>query len=75
MWILRYTYCIFQGHAFVDIVTDKKPYQYCLHCGKVEYFQNHKRIRKDHDLNPGRLIFSEITETDTLAQHTKRSPR
>ncbi len=43
MWILRYVYCIFQGHAFVDIVTDHRPYQYCLHCGKIS-----DRIDCDH---------------------------
>jgi hypothetical protein len=36
MWIFRYTYCLFQGHAFVDITTPQKPYKYCLHCGKVQ---------------------------------------
>jgi hypothetical protein len=35
MWIFRYTYCMFQGHAFMDIVTDRQPYRYCLHCGKI----------------------------------------
>jgi len=35
MWIFRYTYCLFQGHAFVDIKTSRDPYRYCLHCGKI----------------------------------------
>jgi hypothetical protein len=41
MWIFRYTYCVIQGHAFVDIVTDRQPYQYCLHCGKIEGREYH----------------------------------
>lgn len=36
MWIFRYTYCLFRGHAFVDITSAERPYQYCLHCGKVK---------------------------------------
>jgi hypothetical protein len=36
MWIFRFTYCLIQGHAFVDITHTAKPYQYCLHCGKVQ---------------------------------------
>jgi hypothetical protein len=36
MWILRFTYCLFAGHAFIDITNTKQPYQYCLHCGKVK---------------------------------------
>jgi hypothetical protein len=36
MWIFRFTYCFFQGHAFVDVTTTERPYQYCLHCGKVK---------------------------------------
>lgn len=35
MWIHRYLYCMFQGHAFIDITTNRNPYQYCLHCGKI----------------------------------------
>ena len=36
MWIFRFTYCLFQGHAYVDITSATRPYQYCLHCGKVQ---------------------------------------
>jgi hypothetical protein len=36
MWIFRYTYCLFQGHAFIDITQTSRPYQYCLHCGKIK---------------------------------------
>ena len=36
MWIFRFTYCLFQGHAFVDITNTKRPYQYCLHCGTIK---------------------------------------
>jgi hypothetical protein len=36
MWIYRYTYCLIQQHAFVDITTSDRPYQYCLRCGKVK---------------------------------------
>jgi hypothetical protein len=36
MWIFRFTYCLFQGHAFVDIPSTNRPYQYCLHCGHVK---------------------------------------
>ena len=35
MWIYRFTYCLFQGHAFVDITATRHPYRYCLHCGKM----------------------------------------
>jgi hypothetical protein len=35
MLIFRYIYCIFQGHAFVEITTTRRPYRYCLHCGKI----------------------------------------
>jgi hypothetical protein len=36
MWIFRFTYCLIQGHAFVDIPSSDRPYQYCLHCGKMK---------------------------------------
>jgi hypothetical protein len=37
MSIFRIIYCIFEGHAYVDVVTTpRQPYQYCLHCGKVK---------------------------------------
>jgi hypothetical protein len=36
MWIFRFMYCIFQGHAFIDITNSVHPYQYCMHCGKVK---------------------------------------
>ncbi len=36
MWIFRFTYCLFQGHAFVDITSTDRPYKYCLHCGHVK---------------------------------------
>ncbi len=36
MWIFRYTYCLFAGHAYVDITNGPRPYQYCLHCGKMK---------------------------------------
>jgi hypothetical protein len=36
MWIYRYTYCLWQKHAYVDITTSEQPYQYCLRCGKVK---------------------------------------
>ena len=36
MWIYRYTYCLIQQHAYVDITTSDRPYQYCLRCGKVK---------------------------------------
>ena len=36
MWIYRFTYCLFQGHSFVDITSSARPYQYCLRCGKVK---------------------------------------
>ena len=36
MWIFRYTYCLLQGHAFVEITSTNRPYKYCLHCGKME---------------------------------------
>jgi hypothetical protein len=35
MWILRFIYCLLQGHAFIDVTTTNQPYRYCLHCGKV----------------------------------------
>jgi hypothetical protein len=35
MWIFRYTYCLLEGHAFVDITATRHPYKYCLHCGKI----------------------------------------
>jgi hypothetical protein len=36
MWILRFFYCLFEGHAFVDITTAERPYQFCLRCGKIK---------------------------------------
>jgi len=36
MWIFRFTYCLFQGHAFVDVSSTDRPYQCCLHCGQVK---------------------------------------
>jgi hypothetical protein len=36
MLIFRYIYCIFQGHAYVDITSTHRPYKYCLHCGKIQ---------------------------------------
>jgi hypothetical protein len=36
MWIMRYFYCLFEGHAFVDVTTAKRPYQFCLRCGKIK---------------------------------------
>jgi len=36
MWIYRYTYCLIQQHAYVDITTLDRPYRYCLRCGKVK---------------------------------------
>ena len=46
MWIFRFTYCLFQGHAFLDITNTSRPYQYCLHCGKVKeppaFLKSHK---------------------------------
>jgi hypothetical protein len=36
MWIYRFTYCLFQGHSFIDITSSIRPYQYCLRCGKVK---------------------------------------
>ncbi len=36
MWILSIIYCFIHGHAFLDITTDKRPYQYCIRCGKVK---------------------------------------
>ncbi len=47
MWIFRFTYCIFRGHAFVDIPKTDRPYQYCLHCGKVK---EPAAIQKRHTL-------------------------
>jgi hypothetical protein len=36
MGIFRFIYCLFNGHAYIDIVDDRRPYQYCLRCGKIE---------------------------------------
>jgi hypothetical protein len=36
MWIYRYIYCPFHGHAYIDITPTTRPYQYCLHCGKIK---------------------------------------
>ena len=36
MWIFRFTYCLFRGHSFIDITSSRKPYKYCLHCGKIQ---------------------------------------
>jgi hypothetical protein len=36
MFIFRYIYCAFQGHAFVEITSTRQPYKYCLHCGKMQ---------------------------------------
>jgi hypothetical protein len=36
VWILRFTYCLLQGHAYIDVTATPQPYRYCLHCGKVE---------------------------------------
>lgn len=37
MWIFRYTYCLFKGHAYVDVINiPRHPYKYCLRCGKVK---------------------------------------
>jgi hypothetical protein len=36
MWIFRFLYCFFEGHAFMDITTTQKPYKYCFRCGKVK---------------------------------------
>jgi hypothetical protein len=35
MCILRFTYCLLQGHAYIDVTATPQPYRYCLHCGKV----------------------------------------
>jgi hypothetical protein len=48
MWIFRYTYCLFQGHAFVDITQTRRPYQYCLHCGKIK---EPAAVLKNHELH------------------------
>jgi|WetSurMetagenome_2_1015567.scaffolds.fasta_scaffold450406_2 hypothetical protein len=36
MWILRSIFCLFQGHTYIDITPTARPYQYCLHCGKIK---------------------------------------
>jgi hypothetical protein len=48
MWIFRYTYCLLQGHAFVDITQTRRPYQYCLHCGKIKEPQAFLKNRELH---------------------------
>ncbi len=36
MWITRFVGCYLKGHAFVDITRGRRPYQLCLHCGKIK---------------------------------------
>ena len=36
MWIFKYLTCLMYSHSFVGITWKGLPYQYCLHCGKVE---------------------------------------
>jgi hypothetical protein len=36
MWIVRFTYCLFRKHAFIDITSSRRPYQYCMRCGYVK---------------------------------------
>jgi hypothetical protein len=36
MWIISHIFCLFEGHAFIDITHTTKPYQYCLRCGKIK---------------------------------------
>jgi hypothetical protein len=36
MWIFRYTYCLFNGHAYIDITSTQRSYRYCLHCGDIK---------------------------------------
>jgi hypothetical protein len=35
MWIYRFVYFLFQGHAYIDINSIQRPYRYCLHCGEI----------------------------------------
>jgi hypothetical protein len=51
MWIFRFTYCLFQGHAFVDINNTHKAYQYCLHCGKVQEPEAFLKCQHSHSAN------------------------
>ena len=55
MWIFRYTWCLFRGHAFVDITSTMHPYRYCLHCGKVK--------------EPAVILRSRTVQTSTLHIH------
>jgi hypothetical protein len=36
MWIFRFTYCLFNGHSFIEITKLQGNYHYCLHCGKTK---------------------------------------
>ncbi len=36
MWIMRFLYCLVEGHALIDVTTSRRPYQFCLRCGKVK---------------------------------------
>ena len=36
MWIIRTIECWVNGHNYIDVTADNRPYHYCLHCSKVE---------------------------------------
>ncbi len=36
MFIIRFLYCLIEGHAFVDTTATERPYQFCLRCGKIQ---------------------------------------
>jgi hypothetical protein len=36
MWFYRFIFCLFQGHSYIDITFTRRPYKYCLHCGKIK---------------------------------------
>jgi len=36
MRIISWIYCLFEGHAFIDVTATERPYQFCLRCGKIK---------------------------------------
>jgi|WetSurMetagenome_2_1015567.scaffolds.fasta_scaffold1106728_1 hypothetical protein len=49
MSLIRYCYCMLQGHAYIDITQSRRPYQYCLRCGKIK---EPLAILKNRELHP-----------------------
>jgi hypothetical protein len=36
MWIFRFAYCLLWKHAFINITSSRRPYQFCMRCGYVK---------------------------------------